>query len=138
MLHPLFLILMFVDGAPVNDPDSVIPHVLHMICCAIVAGIGAAFSSLDREVTVKQMAYYCCLAMFLGSVAIFGYKTCLPTYAWYGCIPLVALIGWSIYGIAVAMRKGDKSIAEIEIPQILKDRLGMNHKKEEGKSDEHG
>lgn len=96
---------------------------LHIIACAILAVIGASFSAMDREFKVKAFFYHAGLAAFLGGMCPVMQKAVFPTYVWYICTFPSFLLGFCVYGIAIALKTTNSSVEKTDLFDFLKDRL---------------
>jgi len=130
---PILLAMVFPEqGLP---EELFFAHLLHAIACAVAAAIGACFSALDKDVKVRRMLYYVSMAAFIGFCGFYGWQALWPSMYWYGCLPIVAVLGFVVYGIAAGIRKAEKTVGNVSIVGILKDRLGVQVDKDEEKPD---
>lgn len=106
--------------------DDQTPTVLQTTACAIAAGSGASFSSLDRLVPVRTMLWHVCLALIMGAMGLHFSKAMWPNVPWYGTVLPLFVLGFCIYGIAVALRRSDKTIGAIDPAAIVKNRTGVD------------
>lgn len=94
-------------------PQEGIAHALHALGCSAVAMIAASFSSLDRRVKVRDMAFYVLFAGFAGFMMYFGMYAC--GVSWYLCLAIALPFGFCIYGIVGALRKSDGTVSRLDI-----------------------
>ena len=93
-------------------PQEGIAHALHALGCSVVAMISASFSSLDRRVKVRDMAFYVLFAGFAGFMMYFGMQACGAS--WYLSFALALPFGYCIYGIVAALRKSDGTVSRLD------------------------
>lgn len=107
-----------IENAPNNDISMT--TILHALTCAMFGIIGAAFGAIDRKVKGKQLLWHVSLA------GIFtGLFFCLVVGMWPQLSFLVWLLpsfigGICIYGIAVALRKTNRSVEDVDLTEYLK------------------
>lgn len=104
--------------------------ILHIITCAIIAIIGSSFSAMDREFKAKAFFWHSGMAGFIGAMIPMMQRALCPSYEWYICTMPSFIVGFCVYGIAVALRKTDTSAGGINLTELLKDKLTKKDQKQ--------
>lgn len=102
---------------------------VHIIVCIAAGVLGASFSSLDSRTNLAQTAYHVGLAAAISGFCPTTMKALCPQYPWYLGLIVCFFLGLFIYGIAIAARKFNKSIADLDTDAILNRKLNSNGEK---------
>lgn len=115
---------------PNNDDPFNMTTMLRALDCAVIGMIGASFSSLDRKVKGLEMYWHMCLALVFTGLFFTSAVAMWPNIHWLVWPLPCFVLGFSVYGIAVALRRGDKTVGDTDIISIIKRRTGFDDKKE--------
>jgi len=96
---------------------------IHIIAAVVVSMAGASFSVLDKRTTLGDSSWHIGLAGFLGGL---GFTTCHGVWqavVWYVWLLPLGIGGFSIYGIAAALKKGSSKVSDVDLLAEIQKRL---------------
>jgi hypothetical protein len=101
------------------DPDAVTIFI-HALICALVGIAGAAFGSVDQKINIKQMLWHMGIAAFLCGLLCYSQHAVWPTLSWYICLLPSFLVGFIVYGIAVGMKRSNKTVEGVDFVDVIR------------------
>lgn len=90
---------------------------------AVVAGIGASFSAMRQNVSIRIAALHVAMASFIGSCTPYAVLAFWRDAPWYVGIPIAMFIGLLIFGIALMFERTEKRVAQIDPTNALPEKF---------------
>lgn len=90
---------------------------------AVVAGIGASFSAMRQEVSIRIAALHVAMASFIGACTPYAVLALWREAPWYVGIPIAMVIGLLIFGIAVMIDRTEKRVGKIDPTNALPEKF---------------
>lgn len=106
----------------VNFDPVAVQLFIHALICALVGIVGAAFGSVDQQVNIKQMLWHMGVAAFLCGLLCYSQHAIWPTLSWYICLLPSFLVGWIVYGIAVSLKRSNKTAETVDFVEVIRKR----------------
>lgn len=101
---------------------------------AFIGGLAASFSALRKKVKMGVTLYHVSLASFISAWAPYIFLALWPQTPWYVGVPISAIIGLTIFGIAVMIERTDRRVENIDPTQLIP---GKRLPEQPGASNEH-
>lgn len=108
--------------APQQDPQTV-TNFGTIAVWASTGAIGAAFSALRKQVSMRQAVFHVGLSSFICSCLPYVVLAFWPKLPWYIGVPISMAVGLTIFGIAVMLERTDKRIESIDPTNALPEHL---------------
>jgi len=112
------------QALPPPDNDT-FTTLLRALTAGVLGMIGASFSSLDRAVKGKEMFWHLGLSLFLSGLTFCTLVSIWPGIYWIVWLLPSFVIGFCVYGIAVALKKNSKSAEDFDVTKVIKKKTGI-------------